>query len=126
MKKWREISTFGMPLAYIMGFVCVDSLIRLMAGYDWFSLKAILFSISFSSLLAAIGLLFKGIARPIFYSMTFSLISIIAVGQLIYYRFYQAFFSVNQMTNLMELSTVSGEIFRVLELKYSLYLIPTG
>ena len=126
MKKWREISTFGMPLAYIMGFVCVDSLIRLMAGYDWFSLKAILFSISFSSLLAAIGLLFKGIARPIFYSMTFSLISIIAVGQLIYYRFYQAFFSVNQMTNLMELSTVSGEIFRVLELKYSLFLIPTG
>ncbi|MGL4372224.1 MAG: LTA synthase family protein, partial [Turicibacter sp.] len=124
MKSLKELKGYLIVICYALSLVMVDMLIRVSIQYQLFSIKAILFSTFFACILAAVGLLFKGKGRLWFYYITLFMFSGLGLGQVIYYRFYKSFFSVNQMTNLMELGTVGGEIVRVLEPKNLLFLIP--
>ncbi|MGL4336221.1 MAG: LTA synthase family protein [Turicibacter sp.] len=126
MKKFSEFKGYILVILYVGGLVSLDLLLKIMVDYSLYAPRAILFSMSFAAIFAAIGLMFKGIGRLVFYGLTGSLFSILALGQVIYYRFYKGFFSVNQMTNLGELGTVKGEILRVLEVKYLLFFVPVA
>lgn len=124
MKKFGWIKSYVIVFAYIVTLVSVDLLLHYLAGLNVLVKRSILFSTAYACGFAAIGLLFKGRGRQIYYGLTAILFAILGLGQVIYHYFYKAFFSVSQATNLGELGTVKGEIFRVLEWKYTLFFIP--
>lgn len=124
MKKFGWIKSYVIVFAYIVTLVSVDLLLHYLAGLNVLVKRSILFSTAYACGFAAIGLLFKGMGRQIYYGLTAILFAILGLGQVIYHYFYKAFFSVSQATNLGELGTVKGEIFRVLEWKYTLFFIP--
>lgn len=124
MKKIGWIKSYLIVLAYILTLVSADLLLHYFVGYNVFVKRAILFSTATAGVFAAIGLLFKGIGRQIYYGVTAFLFALLGAGQVINYYFFKSFFSVSQVTNLGELGTVKGEIFRVLEWKYLLFFVP--
>lgn len=124
MKKLGWIKSYLIVLAYILTLVSADLLLHYFVGYNVFVKRAILFSTATAGVFAAIGLLFKGIGRQIYYGVTAFLFALLGAGQVINYYFFKSFFSFSQVTNLGELGTVKGEIFRVLEWKYLLFFVP--
>lgn len=124
MKKFGWLKSYVIVFAYIVTLVSLDLLVHYLAGLNVFVKRSMLFSTAFACAFAAIGLLFKGIGRQIYFGVTATLFAILGLGQVIYHYFYKAFFSVSQATNLGELGTVKGEVFRVLQWKDALFFIP--
>lgn len=124
MKKSGWLKSYVMVLLYILSLVSIDLMLHYFVGFNLIVKRAILFSTAFACFFAAIGLLFKGIGRQIYYGVTAILFAILGAGQVINYYFFKSFFSISQATNLGELGTVKGEIFRVLEWKHALFLLP--
>lgn len=126
MKKFGWLKSYAVVFAYIVTLITLDLLLHYLAGLNVFVKRSILFSSAFGFAFAAIGLLFKGIGRQLYFGLTAGVFAILGLGQVIYHYFYKAFFSVSQATNLGELGTVKGEIFRVFQWKYALFFIPVA